>query len=235
FFVPPGWYDAFIWMLRNLAIPDDQKGLVCQLPHKDLWISPRTVVNCGIPVYTIVQRPGDIVYLLPNAIHWGFNVDFNVNEACNYVCPLWVLPGMLSHQRCCCHQKWAARFEIRDVLAAHGAEAKHLKLWSSGETLIIGRDLKASQPLLYTRLKDVYDRCLDEEAMSVGVIKAVPASWNLQDGADAPLFPKCTLCSYCPGRCRSDAYERIRALHSPLPVETKPGVLTLAEGLARAF
>lgn len=112
---------------------------------------------------------------------------------------------------CYSNKNWACRFEIRDVLVSHGASAHHLKSWSSGETFGIAMDLKASQPLLFTRYKDVYEHGLDDESMSVGIVKALPASSMGEDGAGAPDYPQCTLCSFCPKRCRSDAYDRIKA------------------------
>ncbi|KAK3908556.1 putative lysine-specific demethylase [Frankliniella fusca] len=99
FCVPPAYYGAFYTMIRNLPIPEEQTSPLCQVLHKEIWIDPRMIISCGIPVYP------DIVLLLPNTIHWGYNMCFNVNEAINLVNRSWILPGMLSHQRC----KWPYR------------------------------------------------------------------------------------------------------------------------------
>ena len=50
----------------------------------------------------IIQRPGDTVYVLPNAIHWGINLGYNMNQAVNVMSRSWALPGMLCPPRCQC-------------------------------------------------------------------------------------------------------------------------------------
>ncbi|XP_052123575.1 probable lysine-specific demethylase 4A [Frankliniella occidentalis] len=158
--VPPAHYGAFCTMIRNLPIPVEQTSLLCQVLHKEIWIDPRMVISCGIPVYPIVQMPRDIVLLLPNTIHWGYNMGFNVNEAINFVNRSWIPPGMLSHQRCKC-TKWFCRFEIRHILRALGVEDNDLRTWESGMKLDFIRRLIEAQPLLYPQLRDLYEEKVD--------------------------------------------------------------------------
>ncbi|KAG0615380.1 hypothetical protein M758_5G036600 [Ceratodon purpureus] len=64
--------------------PDLLHKLVTQL-------SPSFLKKEGVPVYRVVQQPGDFVITFPNAYHSGFNAGFNVAEAVN-VAPVDWLP-----------------------------------------------------------------------------------------------------------------------------------------------
>lgn len=54
-------------------------------------LSPSFLKQEGVPVYRLVQQPGNFVITFPNAYHSGFNAGFNVAEAVN-VAPVDWLP-----------------------------------------------------------------------------------------------------------------------------------------------
>jgi hypothetical protein len=59
-------------------------------------------LSCTFLSAQIIQLPGDIVCVLPNAVHWGVNLGLNINEAVNVASTHWALPGMLCPERCQC-------------------------------------------------------------------------------------------------------------------------------------
>lgn len=42
-----------------------------------------------VPVYRVVQRPGEIIITFPRCYHGGFSHGFNVGEAVNLALPEW--------------------------------------------------------------------------------------------------------------------------------------------------
>jgi histone demethylase JARID1 len=72
--------------------PDLLQKLVTQL-------SPSFLKQEGVPVYRIVQQPGDFVITFPNAYHSGFNAGFNVAEAVNVAPVDWLPHGQAAVER----------------------------------------------------------------------------------------------------------------------------------------
>ena len=86
FVVHPNSRDNFVTGLRKLY---SKEFLECRQyhRHKNLYIDPVKVQEVmGIPVYKIVQRPGDMVVTWPGTFHWGYNAGLNASMAVNY-CP----------------------------------------------------------------------------------------------------------------------------------------------------
>ncbi|KAJ1521849.1 hypothetical protein ONE63_003484 [Megalurothrips usitatus] len=102
FAVPPQYCNAFCNLLSKLGLSLGDRTCANFLQHKHAIVDPRIVVEAGIPVHTIIQKPGDIVYLLPNVIHFGFKLGCSISEAVNICSRTWALPGMLSLPRCHC-------------------------------------------------------------------------------------------------------------------------------------
>jgi histone demethylase JARID1 len=87
---------AKIWY----GIPEDEKEKMdnyirkkhSQLLDKDpsfihrlvLLIDPLELIENGINVYKLVQRPGEMVVTFPKGYHCGFSTGFNISEAVNF-------------------------------------------------------------------------------------------------------------------------------------------------------
>jgi len=53
-------------------------------------LSPRTLVEYGVPVYTALQSAGQFIVTCPRAYHAGFNTGFNVAESVNFALEDWL-------------------------------------------------------------------------------------------------------------------------------------------------
>ncbi|KAK3920691.1 putative lysine-specific demethylase 4A [Frankliniella fusca] len=102
FVVPPKYFTAFTKVLEKLGLKTEERLCASVLQHKFFFLDPRILLAEKIPVHTIIQRPGDIVFLLPNAVQFGFNLGWNVSEAVNCCSKTYCFPGMLALQLCHC-------------------------------------------------------------------------------------------------------------------------------------
>ena len=59
-------------------------------------VSPNLLHDAGVPVYKLVQKPGEFVVTFPLAYHSGFSTGFNVAEAVNFATAKWVPYGIHS-------------------------------------------------------------------------------------------------------------------------------------------
>lgn len=57
--------------------------------HKCFLLPPEILVTAGIEFTKVIQYPGEIVFTLYGAYHWGFNAGFNVCEATNLASPMY--------------------------------------------------------------------------------------------------------------------------------------------------
>ncbi|CAL8076092.1 unnamed protein product [Orchesella dallaii] len=66
------------------------------LRHKNIFINVSLLKENNIPVYVIVQGPGDMIVLHPRAYHCGFSTGFGVAEATNFATKSWLPYGITS-------------------------------------------------------------------------------------------------------------------------------------------
>lgn len=113
--VPGGEASAFEKVMRS-CLPDlfdAQPDLLFQLVT---MLNPSVLQENGVPVYTVLQEPGNFVITFPRSYHGGFNFGLNCAEAVNFAPADWLphggfaselyqlyhKPAVLSHEELLC-------------------------------------------------------------------------------------------------------------------------------------
>ncbi|KAK4338415.1 hypothetical protein RND71_042902 [Anisodus tanguticus] len=90
--VPGSAAQAFEKVMRN-SLPDlfdAQPDLLFQLVT---MLNPRVLQENGVPVYNVLQEPGDFIITFPRSYHGGFNCGLNCAEAVNFAPADWLPHG----------------------------------------------------------------------------------------------------------------------------------------------
>ncbi|XP_049378472.1 uncharacterized protein LOC125843295 [Solanum stenotomum] len=90
--VPGSEAQAFEKVMRN-SLPDlfdAQPDLLFQLVT---MLNPRVLQENGVPVYKVLQEPGDFIITFPRSYHGGFNCGLNCAEAVNFAPADWLPHG----------------------------------------------------------------------------------------------------------------------------------------------
>ncbi|KAL3619294.1 hypothetical protein CASFOL_036864 [Castilleja foliolosa] len=90
--VPGNKADAFEKVMRS-SLPDlfeAQPDLLFQLVT---MLNPSVLQEKGVPVYSIIQEPGNFVITFPRSYHGGFNFGLNCAEAVNFAPADWLPHG----------------------------------------------------------------------------------------------------------------------------------------------
>jgi len=69
------------------------------LHHITTMFSPRLLQLANVPVYTLVQHPGEFVVTFPRAFHGGFSMGPNIGEAVNFATYDWIPFGSDANER----------------------------------------------------------------------------------------------------------------------------------------
>lgn len=69
------------------------------LHHITTMFSPRLLQTADVPVYKLVQHPGEFVVTFPRAFHGGFSLGPNAGEAVNFASPDWIAHGADANER----------------------------------------------------------------------------------------------------------------------------------------
>ena len=69
------------------------------LHHITTMFSPRLLKQGGVPVYKLVQNPGEFVVTFPRAFHGGFSYGPNCGEAVNFATHDWIHHGADANER----------------------------------------------------------------------------------------------------------------------------------------
>ncbi|CAN4089379.1 unnamed protein product [Withania somnifera] len=64
-------------------------GVFNVLQERTTMVSPKLLLQYGVPVYKAVQMPGEFVVTFPRAYHSGFSHGFNCGEAVNFAIGEW--------------------------------------------------------------------------------------------------------------------------------------------------
>jgi hypothetical protein len=86
----PGNAAALFEKVMRKAVPDLFAETPDLLHHLVTMLSPEVLIGNNVPVYHLVQYPGDFIITFPQAYHAGFNHGFNVAESVNFSSPDWL-------------------------------------------------------------------------------------------------------------------------------------------------
>uniref|UniRef100_A0A0E0AET4 [Histone H3]-trimethyl-L-lysine(4) demethylase n=1 Tax=Oryza glumipatula TaxID=40148 RepID=A0A0E0AET4_9ORYZ len=90
--VPGAEANAFEKVMRN-ALPDLFDAQPDLLFHLVTMLSPSILQANGVPVYSVIQEPGNFVITFPRSFHGGFNFGLNCAEAVNFAPADWLPHG----------------------------------------------------------------------------------------------------------------------------------------------
>jgi hypothetical protein len=81
--------------LMGMGIGSAERGMESGtlVHHLTTMVSPTQLAREKVPVYKLLQEPGQFVITFPQAYHAGFSHGFNVAEACNFALPDWLPHG----------------------------------------------------------------------------------------------------------------------------------------------
>ncbi|XP_056174219.1 lysine-specific demethylase JMJ17 isoform X3 [Syzygium oleosum] len=156
---PKCWYSvpgsesrAFEKVMRE-TLPDlfdAQPDLLFQLVT---MLNPSVLQENGVPVYSILQEPGNFVITFPRSFHGGFNFGLNCAEAVNFAPADWIphggysselyrlyrKPAVLSHEELLCvvaksnYDRKASPFLRKELLRIYTEEKGwRERLWKNG-------------------------------------------------------------------------------------------------------
>ncbi|XP_055827016.1 lysine-specific demethylase JMJ13-like isoform X2 [Solanum dulcamara] len=74
-------------------------GVFNILQERTTMVSPKILLQYGVPVYKAVQMPGEFVITFPRAYHSGFSHGFNCGEAVNFAIGEWFPFGAAASER----------------------------------------------------------------------------------------------------------------------------------------
>ncbi|KAF3641160.1 putative F-box protein-like [Capsicum annuum] len=74
-------------------------GVFNILQERTTMVSPKILLQYGVPVYKAVQMPGEFVVTFPRAYHSGFSHGFNCGEAVNFAIAEWFSFGAAASER----------------------------------------------------------------------------------------------------------------------------------------
>lgn len=86
----PGSATPIFERVMRTAVPDLFAETPDLLHHLVTMLSPSLLVANDVPVYHLVQTPGDFIITFPQSYHAGFNHGFNVAESVNFATPDWL-------------------------------------------------------------------------------------------------------------------------------------------------
>lgn len=93
--VGAGYADEFDSLVQEKIYKEakDKDHASGGLMEKTTMFSPKHLLKRGIPVYRIIQQPGEFVVTFPRAYHGGFSQGFNIGEAVNFATSDWLPYG----------------------------------------------------------------------------------------------------------------------------------------------
>ncbi|KAJ4850539.1 hypothetical protein Tsubulata_036378 [Turnera subulata] len=195
--VPGSEADAFEKVMRN-SLPDlfdAQPDLLFQLVT---MLNPSVLQDNGVPVYSVLQEPGNFVITFPRSYHGGFNLGLNCAEAVNFAPADWLPHGGFGAELYQTYHKTAvlSHEELLCVVAKANCDSK------------VSPFLKKELVRMYTKEKTWRERLWRN-----GIIKSSPMPpRKCPEFVGTEEDPTCIICkqylylSAVVCRCRPSAY-----------------------------
>ncbi|XP_044503685.1 lysine-specific demethylase JMJ706-like isoform X2 [Mangifera indica] len=83
----------------DILSTDGEDGAFDVLLGKTTLFPPNILLECNVPVYKAVQKPGEFIITFPRAYHAGFSHGFNCGEAVNFAIGDWFPLGAVASWR----------------------------------------------------------------------------------------------------------------------------------------
>lgn len=92
YIVPPEFYEKTLFLAKQDLLASGETEVNCPSweMHKSFIMDPEWFDKHGIPLYQILQRPGQAVMVHPLTLHFGFNCGINDAFATNFGIPDWL-------------------------------------------------------------------------------------------------------------------------------------------------
>eukprot|EP00854_Cymbomonas_tetramitiformis_P007771 gene7771-9237_t len=191
--VPADAAEAFENVFKEV-MPDlfaAQPDLLMQLVT---MLTPRVLLEHGVPVYRAIQEEGDFMITFPRSYHGGFNCGFNCAEAVNFAPPDWARFGYTGVERYRFFRR-SSVLSLEELLCdvADAAESPEEAVWVLPEDRItdvqmlhgaeVARMLKEETELRYHLVNS-----------GVNKYKHLECKVGLSEDADEDL--QCSICRY---------------------------------------
>ncbi|KAJ4712113.1 Transcription factor jumonji (JmjC) domain protein [Melia azedarach] len=177
--IPGGEAGAFEKVMRN-SLPDlfdAQPDLLFQLVT---MLNPSVLQENGVPVYSVLQEPGNFVITFPRSYHAGFNFGLNCAEAVNFAPADWLPHGGFGAELYQLYHKAAvlSHEELLCVVAKSDIDSK-------------------ASPYLKRELLRIYtkERMWRERLWRKGIIKSTPmCPRKCPESVGTEEDPTCMIC-----------------------------------------
>ncbi|XP_010934762.1 lysine-specific demethylase JMJ17 [Elaeis guineensis] len=152
---PKCWYgvpgteaNAFEQVMRN-ALPDlfeVQPDLLFQLVT---MLNPSVLQENGVPVYGVLQEPGNFVITFPRSYHGGFNFGLNCAEAVNFAPADWLPHGGFGAELYRLYRKSAvlSHEELLYAVSKNGCDTKALPYLEEEMRRVFAREKRCREEL----------------------------------------------------------------------------------------
>ncbi|KAK1613378.1 hypothetical protein QYE76_037051 [Lolium multiflorum] len=125
--VPGAEANAFELVMRN-TLPDLFDAQPDLLFHLVTMLNPSVLQVNGVPVYSVMQEPGNFVITFPRSYHGGFNLGLNCAEAVNFAPADWLPHGGIGAELYRMYRKAPvlSHEELLYVVAKNGVSSESL-------------------------------------------------------------------------------------------------------------
>jgi hypothetical protein len=133
------------------------------LHHITTMFSPRLLQKADVPVYSLLQNPGEFVVTFPRAFHGGFSMGPNVGEAVNFATHDWIAHGADASERYRSFARPAvfSHDRLTFTMANHLKEQKKFetcKLLAAELERVINEELRLRAKLIKSGVRDVSEQ-----------------------------------------------------------------------------